>query len=152
MSVPEWVHPYFVPSKENAYRPHLLRRSWILFFVAVIFVSEGMFVSSLFVGQGGAVPPPAAQTVAAVGATSVASHFNSYTQSLGRQFVRFATETRPMVPYILGLVALLTMAALAFTFFVHIQIQQHEMLFSGTLVALFAVSLIVTNAQIVAML
>jgi hypothetical protein len=34
----------------------------------------------------------------------------------------------------------------------HIEIQQPEMLFSGALVALFAVSLIVTNAQVVGLL
>lgn len=149
MHVPEGLREYFVPSRENSYRPHLLRRSWILFFIAVIVVSEATFVSSLFVPQQTTVSSP---QVAAVGASTAVTHFNSFMQSFGRQLVRFATDARPFIPWLLGLIATLVIVALFFTFFVHIQIQQPEMLFSGMLVALFAVSLLVTNVQISGML
>ncbi|HVY72888.1 MAG TPA: hypothetical protein VG984_02475 [Candidatus Paceibacterota bacterium] len=153
MTVPEGVRDYFVPSRENSYRPRLLRRSSILFFVALIVVSEASFVTSLFVPQSntiGSIQP--STQVAAVGTAGMASHFNSYMQSFGRQLIRMAQEMRPFVPWLLGLIAMLVVVALFLTFFVHIQIQQPEMLFSGMLVALFAVSLLVTDVHIVSLL
>lgn len=139
------LHQQFVPSHGNSYRPHALRRKALMFFIAMIVVSETLFVSSLFAGTG---TQPASPVVAAVGATSVASTLNSYTQSFGRSFVRFAVEVRPMVPWVLGMITALMIIALSITFFMHIQIQQPEMLFSGALVAMFALALLVTNAQI----
>jgi hypothetical protein len=140
MSFAERVRHHFVPSKENAYRPHVLRRQWLMFFVAVIFISEGMFASSLFAIQGGATIE-APTTVAAVGSASALSNANTFMQNVGRQFMRIAVESRPVVPWVLSLVALVVISALFFTFFTHIQIQQSEMLFSGALVAVFALPL-----------
>lgn len=149
MNIGELVHRHFVPSKDNSYRPHVLRRQWLMFFIAVIFVSEGMFVSSLFAGTGTLNAPP---TVAAVASASSLSPLNSFLQSAGRQFLRMAVESRPAVPWVLSLVALVVIVALFLTFFTHIQIQQPEMLFSGALVAVFALSLVATNAQVLALL
>lgn len=145
MSVLAVLHRQFVPSHDNAYRPPVLRRNALMFFIAAIIVSESLFVSSLFAGTGA---QPASPVVAAVGATSVASTLNSYTQSFGRSFVRFAVEVRPMVPWILGCITALMIIAIFVTFFTHIQIQQPEMLFSAALVAVFALTLLVTNAQV----
>ena len=137
------VHAHFVPSRTNSYRPHVLRRGWLLFFIAVIFVSEGMFVSGVFVQQSGQT------SVAAVAAAPAAS---SDFSSFGRSLARIAVDSEPAVPWALGTIFLLLVIALLFAFFKHIQIQQSEMLFSGALVALFALSLIVTNMQITGML
>lgn len=38
---------HFVPAHANDYRPHLLRTSWLIFFVAVTIVAEGLFVATL---------------------------------------------------------------------------------------------------------
>jgi hypothetical protein len=141
------VHQHFVPSHKNSYRPHILRRSWLMFFIAVIFVSEGVFVSSVFVQQGGQT------SVAAVAAAPAASSdLSSFANSFGRNLARIAVDSEPTVPWALGTIVVLLFIALLFTFFMHIQIQQPEMLFSGALVALFALSLIVTNVQITGML
>jgi hypothetical protein len=142
MSFAQAVHSHFVPSHKNSYRPHVLRKQWLMFFIAAIFVSEGLFVSSLFVGQG---TQPSSTQIAAVGS---APNINSFIQSIGRQFARFATSSRPAVPWVLGSIVTLITIALLFAIFVHIQIQHQEMLFSGGLVALFALSLLVTNAHI----
>lgn len=145
-SVLKKIYAHFVPSHDNSYRPHVLRRGWLLFFISIIFISEGIFVSSVFVQQSGQT------SVAAVAAAPAVSDLQSFAQSFGRQMARIAVGSEPAVPWALGTIATLLLIALLFAFFIHIQIQQSEMLFSGALVALFALSLIVTNAQIVNML
>ncbi|MBC7836421.1 CAP domain-containing protein [Acetobacteraceae bacterium] len=50
---------YFVPSPHNAYRPHLLAKPWLIFFLTVILTSEGVFVAGILARQAQA-PLPAA--------------------------------------------------------------------------------------------
>lgn len=38
---------HFLPSEHNAYRPHLLRKPWLLFFLTVVLTAEGFFVAGL---------------------------------------------------------------------------------------------------------
>lgn len=123
----------------------MLHRTSLLFFIAIIFVSEGLFVSSFFVGEGTNI------SVAAVGAATVAQPHSSL-QTLERELIKFIDNSKPAVPWILGTIALLLSIAVLFAFFVHIQIQQPQMLFSAALVALFALSLIATNVQVATML
>lgn len=110
-------------------------------------VSEGIFASNLFVKEAGArvaeVQQVQAVTVAAVGAAS------NPINSMGRVIVKFLEQAGPTVPWTLGIVAVLLTIAVIFAFFMHIQIQHPEMLFSGALVALFAFSLMITNIQII---
>ncbi len=44
-------HRHVVPSYANAYRPHLLNRSWLVAFLAVILATEGFLVASLVAHQ-----------------------------------------------------------------------------------------------------
>lgn len=44
---------YFVPSKDNTYRPHLLRRGFLIFFLTVSLVAEGFLVADLVVRSTG---------------------------------------------------------------------------------------------------
>jgi hypothetical protein len=37
---------HFVPSEDNAYRPHLLRKPWLLFFLTVILSTEGLYIAA----------------------------------------------------------------------------------------------------------
>jgi hypothetical protein len=41
------VKDHFIPSSRNVYRPHVLRRPWLVFFLAVILTAEGVFVFDL---------------------------------------------------------------------------------------------------------
>jgi uncharacterized protein YkwD len=41
------IHRHFVPSSDNGYRPHLLRRPWLLVFLAVTLATEGFLVANL---------------------------------------------------------------------------------------------------------
>lgn len=38
---------HFVPSEGNVYRPHILRKPWLIFFLTVILTSEGVFIADL---------------------------------------------------------------------------------------------------------
>jgi uncharacterized protein YkwD len=42
---------HLLPSSDNAYRPHLLRKPWLLFFLSVILTSEAVYIAALGVGQ-----------------------------------------------------------------------------------------------------
>ncbi|MEK7109282.1 MAG: CAP domain-containing protein [Patescibacteria group bacterium] len=44
---------HFVPHPTNAYRPHLLRRGWMVFFLAFVLATEGFLVASLVARQSG---------------------------------------------------------------------------------------------------
>lgn len=46
---------HFIPSKHNAYRPHILRRPWLLFFLTVALAIEGFLVANLLVRQSSEV-------------------------------------------------------------------------------------------------
>ena len=45
------ITDHFIPSSRNVYRPHLLRRPWLLFFLTVVLTAEGVFVASLLARQ-----------------------------------------------------------------------------------------------------
>lgn len=42
---------HFVPSEENVYRPHILRKPWLIFFLAIILTTEGVFITDLLARQ-----------------------------------------------------------------------------------------------------
>ena len=48
----ESIKHHLVPAEENAYRPHILGRSWLLFFFALVLVTEGYFVAGLIILPG----------------------------------------------------------------------------------------------------
>lgn len=45
------IKHHFIPSKDNAYRPHILHRPWLIFFFVVILATEGFLVSNLIARQ-----------------------------------------------------------------------------------------------------
>jgi hypothetical protein len=42
---------HFIPSPRNVYRPHMLRKPWLIFFLTVILTAEGLFVADLISRQ-----------------------------------------------------------------------------------------------------
>jgi hypothetical protein len=42
---------HFLPSADNAYRPHLLRKSWLLFFLSIILTAESLFIVGIMAEQ-----------------------------------------------------------------------------------------------------
>lgn len=51
MSLWQRLRNHLIPHHTNAYRPHLLRRGWMAFFLAAVLMTEGFLVASL-VGGG----------------------------------------------------------------------------------------------------
>lgn len=47
MSAWQRVVQHFIPSHHNAYRPHILKRSWLVFFLALALAAEGFLVANL---------------------------------------------------------------------------------------------------------
>lgn len=45
------VHRYAVPSRHNAYRPHLLRKQWLLFFLTVTLTAEAVLLANVFANE-----------------------------------------------------------------------------------------------------
>ena len=45
------IKHHFIPSEENVYRPHILRKPWLIFFLAIILTAEGVFVFDLVARQ-----------------------------------------------------------------------------------------------------
>ena len=52
MQIWEGLKHHFIPSEHNAYRPKILHRSWLLFFLALVLASEGFLVANLVARQG----------------------------------------------------------------------------------------------------
>src|SRR3989344_3261232 len=50
----QWVKDIFVPSKDNTYRPHVLRRGMLIFFLGLALAAEGFLVANLVTRQSGA--------------------------------------------------------------------------------------------------
>src|SRR3989344_299144 len=71
----------------------------------------------------------------------------SFNDSLARQLGRVLSEPRAATNWMLGGIALLLMLAIAFAFFHHIQIQAHDLLLPGTLVAVVALTLMLINTR-----
>lgn len=149
MSVHRKLHRHFVPSHHNSYRPHILRKRWLLFFAALTVASQGMFVSGVLVQQAGV---PSVASIQNSETAAVGDAAPSFLNNVGRQLARIAVNSEPFVPWALGAIAIILTIGVLSAFFVHIQIQQSEMLFSGALVALFAFSLMITNIHVLGML
>ena len=122
------------------------------------------FVVQYFGKQANRVTAVAATTSVAVAATGtttvaaitppvqvlgaeIASPPPSLGDSLARQLGRLLSEPRAATNWMLGGIVLLLMLALAFAFFHHIQIQAHDLLLPGTLVAVVALTLMFINVS-----
>lgn len=46
-----YIKHHFIPGAHNAYRPHILNRNWLVFFLAVMLATEGFLVASMMSGQ-----------------------------------------------------------------------------------------------------
>jgi hypothetical protein len=146
MSVWNRVIAHFVPSRANAYRPHLLGKPWLLFFLAFVVAVEGFLVADLAVQQSGQVF--LAAVVVAQPVTQSQSEARSLTQSFERQYSRLLEDPQPPVEGALGTMALLLVGLVALAFFVHLDIQPAAMLASGLLVAAMAASFFFLNERL----
>lgn len=134
------LHHAFVPGGHNAYRPHLLRRDALIFFLVAVLAIEGLFFAGLFVRES----PFMLAAAAGVPAQTPAAPFM---QSLERQVVKVVADPRAPTAWALGSVLAVLGAALVFTFFFHLHIQPMDLLAPGALVAGIAVMFLFLNAH-----
>ena len=87
---------------------------------------------------------PAATAAAAATYAPPASFSDSLSRSLGK----LASEPRATTAWILGGIIALLALALALSFFLHMQIQAHDLLVPGTVVAVVAAALLIINSNL----
>ena len=87
---------------------------------------------------------PAGQVL---GAETIVTPPASLNDSLARGLGRLASEPRETTAWILGGIMALLILALALAFFHHIQIQAHDLLLPGTVVAVTVLALLVINSN-----
>ncbi|MEI7719996.1 MAG: hypothetical protein WCI89_02180 [bacterium] len=139
----------FIPSYRNAYRPRVLHRSWLMFFLALMLGVEGFLMTSLISQQSnqaffaGAV---VAGTTPMTAGASNASNPAGLVQTTVRQIARFLGDSR-VVNALLEAIAGMLFLAVLITFFVHIQIQSKNMLLGGVLVAVLALLFVYSNTH-----
>ncbi len=147
MSCWERVKHHFIPSKKNAYRPHLLGRQWLVFFLAVTMAVEGFLVADLVAQQSNQAFLASVASAAPV-ATQNQSMARSFTNSLERQFTRLLDQPEPPVNGALVALGAFLILLVALGFFIHIEIQPAAMLMGGVLVAALAFSFIFLNGRL----
>jgi len=82
-----------------------------------------------------------------LGAETIVTPPASLNDSLARGLGRLASEPRETTAWILGGIMALLILALALAFFHHIQIQAHDLLLPGTVVAVTVLALLVINSN-----
>ena len=138
-------HTLFIPSQKNAYRPRVLRRSWLLFFLAVMLGAEGFLMTNLMGTQSNEV-----FLASVAGSTPMVANAPGslhFFQTLAQQFVRVAGDPQVDNAVVAAVGALLTLAVL-FAFVIHIQIQPKEMLGGGLVLAMLAFLFLYANTRV----
>ncbi len=46
---------HFIPSHHNAFRPHILKKQWLIFFLTIVLTAEGVFVAGMALQQPGSL-------------------------------------------------------------------------------------------------
>ena len=107
-------------------------------------IAQGMYKGqpATFVVQYFASP---AATAAAAATYAPAA---SFSDSLARSLGKLASEPRATTAWILGGIIALLALGLALSFFLHMQIQAHDLLVPGTVVAVVAAALLIINSNL----
>lgn len=130
----------------------MLRRPWLLFFLALTLAAEGFLVSAIIVEQSGSTvfitQEDTTPQVASVGSV-VTSSLKAGFEGLERQLMRLSLEPQDITTALLASVAFLVLVLVLFSFFLHVQIQSGDLLLGGTAVAGFAFMLLLLNTHLV---
>jgi hypothetical protein len=126
-----------MPSRHNAYRAHLLRRSSLVFFLALILLSEASLVGAQFHAIG---TNPSLAAVAASPAPSLTS------QVLKR--VSAVLGSQRDIDWFLGAVAGILLVLCAFSFFFRPQVQPTHLIGPAIVLVVLALLLIALNTAV----
>ena len=121
----------------------------VQYFAAPAVAVAAAATTSVAASSGTTTVAAVAPTVQILGVETVAAPPPSsfFNDSLARQLGKLLSEPRAATNWMLGGIALLLTLALAFAFFHHIQIQAHDLLLPGTLVAVVALTLMLINVS-----
>jgi hypothetical protein len=90
---------------------------------------------------------PVPQATYTSASTPLPAHADSPWSSVAKSLLQNEANPDASVLWILGAIAAVMIVGIAFTFFVHIQIQPTDMLIGGAVVAVIAVSFLMLNSQ-----
>src|SRR3989344_4938229 len=119
----------------------------VQYFAAPAIAVAAAATTSVEASSGTTTVAAVTPTVQILGVETAAPPPPSFNDSLARQLGRVLSEPRAATNWTLGGIALLLMLALAFAFFHHIQIQAHDLLLPGTMVAVVALTLMLINVS-----
>ena len=121
----------------------------VQYFAAPAVAVAAAATTSVAASSGTTTVAAVAPTVQILGVETVAAPppSSSFNDSRARQLGKLLSEPRAATNWMLGGIALLLTLALAFAFFHHIQIQAHDLLLPGTLVAVVALTLMLINVS-----
>jgi len=119
----------------------------VQYFAAPAIAVAAAATTSVEASSGTTTVAAVTPTVQILGVETAAPPPPSFNDSLARQLGRVLSEPRAATNWMLGGIALLLMLALAFAFFHNIQIQAHDLLLPGTMVAVVALTLMLINVS-----
>src|SRR3989338_1893179 len=119
----------------------------VQYFAAPAVAVAAAATTSVAASSGTTTVAASVPAVQILGVETAAPPPPSFNDSLARQLGRGLSEPRAATNWMLGGIALLLMLAIAFAFFQHIQIQAHDLLLPGTLVAVVALTLMLINVS-----
>ncbi len=134
------VKQYITPTPENTYRPHVLQKSWLVFFLVFSLTLEGFLVSSMVARQTDSFITRAPYTQQAA-VFSIQSG-----QTLLRNTVRIMSDPK-ITNAFLGVIGVLVLLVVVLAFCMHIEVQSHEALAGGIVVAVIAFVLLGANSH-----
>ncbi len=135
---------HVVPHQQNAYHPHMLRKSWLLFFFIFALTVEGFLTVSMVAQQTDKNFLAAVETTQNNAAVGEGAPFLS--QNIQRVISHVLRNPAHATNWLLGSIGALLLLLIALAFFFHIDIQSHEALVGGTIVA--AIALLCLGANI----
>ena len=128
---------YFSPSKENAYRPYLMTRQWLLLFLVLAMAAEGFLMTNLVVRQTSENFLAAVFLVPTAVAGSTVPNFGTVTDSMPYTAVQV----------LLAVIFILVMGVWISTLVIHFDIQPTHLLAEGLLVAMVPLLLLLANGH-----
>jgi len=129
-----------LPSAGNSYRPYLLRKESLAFFLGVVVAAEGLLVASLF----GLNPSQALLTASAI-QFETAPAAPGTVPSLLAQMALAASDPAAAADWALGAVAVVLAVLLVLAVVLHIRIQPTHLILPGAAVLLLALFLLWVN-------
>ena len=142
------MHKFFLPSRINAFRPAVLGKTSLMFFLGLTLAVEGFLIVGLIARESDDTFLSMTQPQAASYETaSVAQSGLTYTQSSVRQLIR-TFDAQHTANWILGTIAVLLTVVVAVVFFMHMDVQAHDMLLGGLTAAAIALVCLLGNVYV----